>query len=162
MSDMLVKLYELPEPPMAAPADTGVLIRKPLGAEHRVAVEWVLRNFGDAWAAEAQVAAGNRPCSLFLAVRGSNLLGFACHDATALGLFGPIGIHPSARGQGLGARLLLASLRDMRSQGYAYAVIGSAGPLEFFRRTAGAVEIPGSEPGLYRGMLKAASVFSSD
>jgi len=28
------------------------------------------------------------------------------------------------------------------------------GPTEFFRRVAGAVEIEGSEPGLYRDMLR--------
>ncbi len=152
MSDMLVKLYDLPA--VAPPSDASLTIRKPMGAESRIVVDWVLRQFGDGWAAEAQQAINNRPCSLFLALRASTLLGFACYDATALGLFGPIGVDASARQQGLGANLLLACLNDMRSRGYAYAVIGAAGPAEFFRRTVNAAEIPGSSPGFYRGMLK--------
>lgn len=154
MSDWLVKLYDLPEPATrAAPVDA--VLRKPIGPEHRLLVDWVGQQFSAAWASEAQAALGNRPLSVFIAVGESGLLGFACYDATARGLFGPIGVAATARGQGLGAALLFACLDDMRALGYAYAVIGAAGPGEFYRRTVGAVEIPGSTPGIYRGMLRA-------
>lgn len=33
--------------------------------------------------------------------------------------------------------------------GYGYAIVGNAGPTEFFRKVVGAIEIPGSEPGIY-------------
>jgi GNAT superfamily N-acetyltransferase len=152
MPDMLVKLYELPAP---APAlAEGVAIRKPLGAEHRVLWRWVDERFGDAWASEAQAALHNRPVSVFMALREQTVLGFACYDATARGLFGPIGVADDARTQGVGRALLLACLHDMRAVGYAYAVIGGAGPTAFFERSAGAVEISGSSPGLYRDMLR--------
>jgi hypothetical protein len=49
--------------------------------------------------------------------------------------------------------LLLATLHAMHAQGYAYAVIGAAGPIEFYRRFVSGTVIPGSWPGLYRGML---------
>lgn len=55
---------------------------------------------------------------------------------------------------GIGAALLLACLRDMRSLGHIYAVVGAVGAPEFFRRVAGATEIEGSTPGLYGGMLR--------
>lgn len=153
MSDLLVKLYDLPAPGEAP--DTGdVTVRKPIGPEHRVIVHWVLDRFGDAWASEAQAALANRPVSLFIGLRDADLLGFACYDATLLGLFGPIGVSTEARSQGLGARLLRACLDDMRSVGYGYAVIGGAGPAGFFQRVAGAVEIAGSVPGVYRHMVK--------
>jgi hypothetical protein len=42
----------------------------------------------------------------------------------------------------------------MRSVGYAYAVAGAVGVPEFFRRVAGAIEIEGSTPGVYRDMLR--------
>jgi GNAT superfamily N-acetyltransferase len=156
VSDWLVKLYELP-PAGQRPAVQGATLRKPIGPEHRLVVDWVGREFGAGWASEAQVALGNRPLSAFIAVGAAGLLGFACYDATARGLFGPIGVAPAARGQGLGAGLLWACLDDMRSLGYAYAVIGGVGPGEFYRRTVGAVPIEGSSPGLYRGMLRAAA-----
>jgi predicted N-acetyltransferase YhbS len=151
MADLLVKLYALPPAP-AHPADTRV--RKPIGPEHDLLRAWVAAHFGPGWASEAGAALANRPVSLFVAVQGGQPVGFACYDATALGLFGPIGVAESARGRGVGAALLRACLDDMAALGYAYAVIGSAGPVEFFRREAGAEEIPGSTPGPYRGMLR--------
>lgn len=154
MSDWLVKLYDLPE---AAPpcADHTVVLRKPIGPEHRLVVDWVALQFGAAWASEASAALANRPVSLYLACDASGLRGFACYDATARGMFGPVGVDPALRGQGLGAALLWACLNEMRLLGYAYAVIGAAGPGGFYQRTVGAVEIPGSTPGPYRGMLRA-------
>ncbi len=52
-------------------------------------------------------------------------------------------------GRGVGAALTLAVLAAMREDGYAYAIIGGAGPADFYARVAGAIEIPGSTPGVY-------------
>lgn len=152
MSDLLVKLYELP--PAALRDDADIVVRKPIGPEFRVVVDWVLQNFGDAWASEAQAALGNRPVTLQLALQSGEPVGFACHDATARGFFGPIGVLPGRRGRGIGAALLHASLADMRNGGYGYAVIGAAGAVDFFARNVGAVEIPGTEGSVYRGMIR--------
>jgi hypothetical protein len=56
----------------------------------------------------------------------------------------------------MGRALLLATLRDMGAQGYAYAAIGGAGAaqIDFYRHTVGAIEVPDSTPGFYRGMLR--------
>jgi predicted N-acetyltransferase YhbS len=62
-----------------------------------------------------------------------------------------------ARGRGIGAALLMASLHAMREQGYAYAVIGAAGPIDFYQKAVGGLVIPDSWPGLYRGLLRAQS-----
>ena len=53
--------------------------------------------------------------------------------------------------------LVVATLMDMAAQGYAYAVVGWAGPQAFFARTVGAIAIPDSSPGIYRGLLPASS-----
>lgn len=153
MSDWLVKLYDLPPAPPPVPG--AVVLRKPIGPEYQVIADWVGRQFSAAWASEVGAALGNRPVSLHLATGPQGLLGFACYDATARGMFGPIGVAEAARGQGIGAALLWACLAEMRSLGYAYAVIGAAGPGAFYQRSVGAVEIPGSTPGPYRGMLRA-------
>jgi hypothetical protein len=58
------------------------------------------------------------------------------------------------RCRGLGSALLLACLRDMRAVGYGYAIAGAVGASEFFRRVAGAIDIPDSTPGLYAGLLR--------
>jgi GNAT superfamily N-acetyltransferase len=156
MPDLLVKLYALPDPApvLAAQAARGVVLRRPIGPEHRLVVDWVLREFGDAWASETEVALGNRPVTCWAAVAADQMVGFACHDATARGFFGPVGVSAPARGRGTGAALLLASLHDMRTAGYGYAVIGGAAAPDFYHRAVGAMEIPDSSPGLYRGMLR--------
>ena len=155
--DMLIKLYGPSNGPIdlqrSPPFVEGVAIRKPIGPEHTTVVRWVAKQFGVGWASEVQVALANRPVSAWLAARNGELLGFACYDATARGFFGPIGVSEASRGQHLGAALLLACLRDMQTVGYGYAIVGGAGAPEFFRRVAGATEIPDSTPGMYAGML---------
>lgn len=156
MADMLVKLYELPpiQSYLDRVTDNRCEVRKPIGPEKHVILDWIAQNFSLAWASEADMAFSNRPVTLFLAVRKRELLGFACYDATALGYFGPTGVAKSARGQGLGTALLMASLHDMRTKGYAYAIIGGAGPKDFYEKVVGAVEISGSSPGIYRDYLR--------
>jgi hypothetical protein len=36
-----------------------------------------------------------------------------------------------------------------------YGIIGGVGPVEFYRKTVGAVKIEGSTPGIYRNILRA-------
>lgn len=148
--DMLISLTRV----AAMAAISAGTPRKPVGPEHELVIAWVRASFSPAWASEAAAALGNRPTTLFIAQREQELLGFCCYDATARGFVGPIGVQESARGQGLGAALLLACLHDMRSMGYGYAVAGHVGAPDFFRRVAGAVEIPDSTPGFYAGMLR--------
>lgn len=152
IGDMLIALYRLPSPLPTLPAD--VTVRKPIGPEHDLVARWVAATFSPGWGSEARVALGNRPVSLFVAVRDGALRGFCAYDATLNGLVGPIGVAEPARGQGVGAALLRACLDDMRAMGYAYAVAGAVGAPNFFHRVAGAVPIAGSKPGLYRGMLR--------
>ena len=94
------------------------------------------------------------PVTTWIAVADGKMLGFACHDATAKGFFGPTGVSEAARGKGIGEALLFATLSGMREAGYAYAVIGDPGPMEFYKKRLDALSIPRSSPGLYRGMLR--------
>lgn len=60
----------------------------------------------------------------------------------------------SAQGRGTGKALLLAALHAMRTQGYAYAIIGGAGGdlFGFYAKTAGVVVIDDSTPGVDEGL----------
>jgi predicted N-acetyltransferase YhbS len=60
----------------------------------------------------------------------------------------------SQRGRGIGQGLLLAALHELAHDGYAYAIIGGVGPVDFYIKGCGATLIPNSSPGLYKGMLK--------
>ena len=42
----------------------------------------------------------------------------------------------------------------MKAQGYAYAVIGSAGPVDFYVKAAGAMPIPSDKEDIYQGLLR--------
>ena len=152
-ADILVRLYDLPPLDLAPLAAVGVSVRRPLAPERHLVGAWVLREFEPGWASETEVAFAARPPSCYIAVEGQDIVGFACYDVTARGVFGPTGVAAGARGRGIGAALLLASLAAMREAGYAYAVIGAAGPVDFYRRLVGGIVIPDSWPGLYRGLL---------
>jgi GNAT superfamily N-acetyltransferase len=151
MSDLLVKLYSLPSPPAPPP---GVEVRRAFAAEKRLVCDWVATQFDSGWASECEASFARLPAACFIAVRARDLLGFACYDATARGFFGPTGVAEAERKHGVGAALLSAALHDMMAQGYAYAIIGAPDSIEFYRKQTGAIEIPDSDPGFYRGKIK--------
>jgi GNAT superfamily N-acetyltransferase len=155
VADLLVRLYDLPAPEGEARlAATGIVVRRALPPERLIVLEWIGKHFDQGWVAEAAMALSHLPVTCWVAVQDNRLLGFACHDATAKGFFGPTGVAEAARGQGIGEALLIATLRGMREAGYGYAIIGAAGPVTFYTRRLDALEIPESKPGLYRGMLR--------
>jgi GNAT superfamily N-acetyltransferase len=156
MPDMLVKLYDLGDDWrfIAGQKKAGITIRKPIGPEKHLVMQWVSDNFGPAWAAETDVALANVPRTCFVAVKDAGIIGFACYDATALGFFGPIGVDRLHRGKATGKALLKACLLDMKLKGYGYAVVGAVKDTDFFKKAVGAAEIPESTPGLYRTRIK--------
>ncbi len=156
--DMLVKLYELKRDPALDERMTsqGVTIRRVLVPELPALTSWIEPRFGAGWAAEATAATMRQPTTCFIAIQAGELIGFACHEATAKGFFGPTGVDQAARGKGVGHALLLQTLLDMHALGYPYGVIGGAGPMDFYRKSVGAIPIEGSDPGIYRGMLSLA------
>jgi len=151
MTDMLVKLYELPQIDLSAVHP--VVVRRALAPEKHVVLDWISKHFSAYWVSEVDVAFSQKPLSCFIAVDEGQLCGFACYDVTARGFFGPTGVGQSKRGYGIGKVLLLACLHDMLAQGYGYAIIGGVGPVEFYQRAVNATVIAGSTPGIYAGML---------
>ena len=155
MSDMLVKLYDLPEKESLIKklGKQGIVIRVAMPYEKHDVVEWVEKMFGAGWASECNVAFSNQPVSCFIATESGKIIGFACHDSTCKNFFGPTGVIEIKRGLGIGKALFLACLHKMAANGYAYAIIGGVGPADFYAKAAGAVTIEGSSPGIYRDQL---------
>lgn len=155
MPDMLVRLYDLPplQPPLTRLTSSGIVIKRAIAPEKAAVSKWVGEKFGSGWASECEVAFSNHPVSCMIAVSGGNICGFACYEATCRDFFGPTGVDTAMRGKGVGGALLLACMHAMAAQGYAYAIIGGAGPQDFYRKTLHAISIPDSEPGIYRNML---------
>lgn len=154
MQDMLVRLYALPDLQGALDSCVrqGVTVRRVLSPEKDIVCAWVREHF-PRWVAETEAACLRLPVACFIAVQETRILGFACYDATHRNFFGPEGVVEPERGRGLGRALLLAALHAQKAQGYAYSIIGGAGPAEFYARTVGAVAIAGSSPGAYAGLL---------
>ena len=156
MADLLVKLYGLPAsaPVLEKLAAAGIEIKRAIGPERRVVADLVLQKFSKCWASETDCAFSQAPATCFVAVKGGKPVGFACYDTTSKGFFGPIGVDEAERTGGIGKALLLRTLEAMREAGYGYAVVGWAGPVDFFKKAVGAVVIEGSEPGVYKNLIK--------
>jgi GNAT superfamily N-acetyltransferase len=152
--DMLVRLYALPAIESAV-MPKGYVVRR-AQAYDKVAVEKFTAKHFLRWVSEVDVSFSKVPIGCLLAVREktNTMVGFACCDTTALGYFGPTGVAEKHRGLGLGKALLIHAMHDLRARGYGYAIIGGAGPAEFYRKTVGAIEIPDSAPGIYTRPVK--------
>ena len=148
MADLLVNLLKLP----AFEQDSRVRRAQPF--ELTPVRRFVETNFSRSWADEISVGFARQPVSVFVATIERELAGFAAYECTRRGFFGPTGVIPAARSQGIGKALLLASLSALREMGYVYAIIGAAGPVHFYQKTVGAIVIPDSEPGIYTDLLK--------
>lgn len=154
-SDMLVKLYDMPEATgVQSLLENGVAIKRALAPDRAEVLNFVTKTFGAVWEGECAAAFSRTPATCYLAVKNKRVVGFACFDVTALDFFGPTGVAPESRGQGIGRVLLLKCLHSMQEMGYAYAVIGDVGDAaEFYRKSVSAVRIPDSYPGIYSNMI---------
>lgn len=167
---MLVKLYALPDAQagLSALAEQGIHVRRPHPSARDILAKWVRQRFDESWAIGCEQALASQPARCYIAVETmpagapaqglydlppEHLLGFACYDIASKGMFGAMGVDEAYRRRGIGTALLLACLYAMKDEGYAYAVIGWAGSLEFYAHAVGATVIPDSEPGIFRGQL---------
>lgn len=107
-------------------------------AEDAAALGDFARDFSDAWADEAARAVRRDPPTAFLALREGRVAGFACHGVYRDGWFGPTGVDPAERGNGLGEALLRLCLDDLAAAGTEVAQISWIGPMAFYHRTVGA------------------------
>ena len=152
MADLLVNLLKLPAFDTAA--EQAFRVRHAQPWELTPVRHFVETNFSRNWADEMSVGFARQPVSVFVAMIEGELVGFAAYECTRRGFFGPTGVIPAARSQGIGKALLLASLSALREMGYVYAIIGAAGPVDFYQKAVGGIVIPGSEPGIYTNRLK--------
>jgi predicted N-acetyltransferase YhbS len=155
MPDMLVNLLKLPplEPAILELTKANVVLRRAQPFELTQVRAFIEREFQLSWADEVSVGFANKPISVFVAILERELIGFAGYECTRRTFFGPTGVIPRMQGRSVGKALLLASLWGLHEMGYAYGIIGRAGPIEFYERTVGAVVIADSDPGIYTDLL---------
>lgn len=155
MIDMLVRLYELPDTSemYAAIKKQGITLRRARAYERHIVATWAGKHFSPKWESEVKIAFSRQPVTCYIATKDQEILGFACYETTARGFYGPTGVSEAARGSGIGKALLFKSMEGLKELGYVYGMIGGVGPREFYEKSIGAVEIRGSDPGIYRDIL---------
>ncbi len=155
MIDMLVRLYDLPDTAelYSKVQNQGITLRRARAFEKHTVAAFARQHFSEKWASEVEVAITRQPISCWIATRDKQIIGFSCYETTQRGFFGPTGVIESARGTGLGKALLFKALESLRDMGYAYGIIGGVGPREFYEKNCCAIEIPGSNPGVYSDIL---------
>ncbi|PRX54231.1 GNAT family N-acetyltransferase [Flagellimonas meridianipacifica] len=157
MKDMLVRLVDLPDIGSEEKQlfqEENMVFRKPIAAEKSLILEWVEKNFSINWKDEVDVAFSNVPVTCFIAQRNQDILGFACFECSSKNFFGPTGVLPSERGKNIGKVLLVKALQALKELGYAYAIIGGVGPIEYYEKAVNAKVIEGSEKSIYENLLK--------
>lgn len=156
MPDLLVPLYKLPprEHGEGRLPSSDVLIRRANTFEMTRVSSFIETHFSRSWADETQATFARQPVTSFIAIEDRAVIGFAAFDSTRRAFFGPTGVAEAHRGRGVGRALLIASLWGLWDLGYAYGIIGSAGPVAFYEKAVGAIVIPDSSPGVYTDLLK--------
>ena len=153
-ADMLVKLYELEDDWsfLQKQAERGITIRKPIGPERLLLVDWVRDTFNPVWASEVHSALCNTPRTVYIAVKDGEFVGFCCYDATALGIVGPLAVAEPFRSHGSGSALYLACLLEMKQSGYGYCVLGMIAEdmFGYYHHLSGAVAIPDSGKSVWK------------
>ncbi|OGO51170.1 MAG: hypothetical protein A2148_08835 [Chloroflexi bacterium RBG_16_68_14] len=153
MPDMLVRLYDLPDPTLyyLRAEEAGASVHRAQPWNHSAVRKFVEEHFSSRWADEAELAFVRQPISMFIAMTGQEIIGFAAYEVTTRDYFGPTGVREDWRGRGIGASLLFRCLAALWEMGYAYAIIGGVGEaLQFYEKLCGAFSIPGSEQGIYK------------
>lgn len=107
---------------------------------------FVVDEFGERWLQSVDYGfrTYNEKLPIYIAQQEEVIVGFACYDVVRgkKGLFGPMGIAKQNRVKGVGKELLHHCLYNMKQDGYEYAIIGQAGPIEFYERNCNARLIP--------------------
>jgi len=152
MPDMLCSLVDLPPiaPLLEELRARGVTIRRPNPWEATPLRTFITTHFTVGWADEAAVCFHHQPVTGFVAHANGAIIGFSVYECSRRNYFGPTGVDPAWRGAGVGKALFLAALAGLRELGYTYAIIGDAGPVDFYRKSVGAIPISiGDGRGIY-------------
>lgn len=127
------------------PEGISQLVRKVNKSDESSLVHFIEINCSYDWSQTIKEAFRAHEPNVYIAInRQEEILGFAAYDVykSKKGYFGPMGVSVSSRTKGIGYSLLHHCLQDMKKIGYGYAIIGGAGPIEYYEKACDAVVIP--------------------
>lgn len=126
--------------------DLTCKVRKAIPSDFEKLASFVNEEFSERWlrSIEYGFRTYKENLPIYIAEQEEVIVGFACYDVVRgkKGLFGPMGIAKQNRVKGVGKQLLHRCLHSMKQDGYEYAIIGQAGPVEFYERCCNARLIP--------------------
>ncbi|MDD1369069.1 GNAT family N-acetyltransferase, partial [Bacillus sp. MHSD17] len=121
-------------------------VRKANLSDFEKLASFVEAEFGERWlrSIEYGFRTYKENVPIYIAEQEEGIVGFACYDVVRgkKGLFGPMGTAKQNRVKGVGKQLLHHCLENMKQNGYEYAIIGQAGPIEFYEKNCDARLIP--------------------
>ncbi|MEK5248106.1 GNAT family N-acetyltransferase [Bacillus sp. FSL R9-9530] len=121
-------------------------VRRAVFSDFEKLARFVKDEFGERWLKSLDYGfrTYKEELPIFIAEQEGAIIGFACYDVVRgkKGLFGPMGTAKHNRVNGVGKTLLNHCLYNMKKSGYDYAIIGQAGPIEFYERCCNARLIP--------------------
>jgi N-acetylglutamate synthase-like GNAT family acetyltransferase len=127
------------------PDVTSHIVRRVNNKDINKLVTFVEKDFSYEWSQTIATALNANNFNIYIAVNeNEDIIGFAAYDVYKNNkcYFGPMGVSLTNRISGVGYSLLHHCLRDMKEIGYEYAIIGGAGPIEFYEKACNAVVIP--------------------
>ncbi|MED2183531.1 GNAT family N-acetyltransferase [Bacillus wiedmannii] len=126
--------------------DLTCTVRKANLSDFEKLASFVNEEFGERWlrSIEYGFRTYKENLPIYIAEQEEVIVGFACYDVVRgkKGMFGPMGTTKQNRVKGVGKQLLHRCLHSMKQEGYEYAIIGQAGPIEFYERNCDARLIP--------------------
>jgi GNAT superfamily N-acetyltransferase len=122
----------------------STIVRKVNKDDYSCLLRFVETNFSSEWSETIKDGFLLNDPSIYIALSENEIIGFAAFDVYKgkKCYFGPMGVTKSNRIKGVGTLLLHHCLREMKEVGYEYAIIGGAGPIEFYEKACHAVVIP--------------------
>ncbi|MUK88827.1 GNAT family N-acetyltransferase [Ornithinibacillus sp. L9] len=120
-------------------------IRKAMKSDSDHLLSFIEKEFSSEWMRTIESGMQDEHPSIFIAIDDAEkIIGFAAYDVYQHKkcYFGPMGVAKRNRVKGIGYSLLHHCLKDMKEIGYEYAIIGGAGPMEFYEKACDAVVIP--------------------
>ncbi len=141
--DMTVSLKDYL--PLKQSSKLEIEIRRVTHEDYEKLIHFVKSEFGERWVESVQSGFNYESrIPIFISQEDGKITGFACFDVVRnkKGLFGPMGTSKRFRTRGVGKVLLHKCLGSMKDLGYEYAIIGQAGPIEFYEKNCGAKLIP--------------------
>jgi hypothetical protein len=127
------------------PDVTSHIVRRVNNKDINKLITFVEKDFSYEWSQTIATALMANNFNIYIAVNeNEDIIGFAAYDVYKNNkcYFGPMGVSLTNRIRGVGYSLLHHCLRDMKEIGYEYAIIGGAGPIEFYENACNAVVIP--------------------